>query len=199
MRLYRFIFVSLALVSIGCAERPREKAITLINATAIDASLLERVRAFAEKELHVLVKADENSTLAGKADFQALKKTAERIRTDADVILIVLSGFNKEEKHLAVYPEIRMAVVNVQPLYTDDAEIFARRIERQVMRGAAFAIDLPPTPDPFCVTRNYRSLDDLDSMGRNFSPPWQERFAKESAALGLSSLQVPLDAAVRKK
>ncbi|MFA7368455.1 MAG: hypothetical protein WC334_02305, partial [Kiritimatiellales bacterium] len=54
-----------------------------------------------------------------------------------------------------------------------------------------FSFGLPPTPDPFCVTRDYNSLEDLDSMGRNFSPPWQGRFAEEAAKRGL----VPVDAA----
>jgi len=53
------------------------------------------------------------------------------------------------------------------------------------MRAAAFVFELPPTPDPFSVTRDYRSLEDLDRMGRNFSPPWQGRFADEAAKRGL--------------
>ena len=80
-------------------------------------------------------------------------------------------------------------MINAQPLYTDDAEVFARRIERQVMRAAAFVFDMPPTPDPFCVTRDYRSLEDLDRMGRNYSPPWMGRFAEEAAKRGLEPLQ----------
>jgi predicted Zn-dependent protease len=77
-----------------------------------------------------------------------------------------------------------VAIINTQPLYTDDAEKFARRLERQVMRAAAFSFGLTPTPDPFCVTRDYSSLEDLDSMGRNFSPPWQGRFAEEATKRG---------------
>jgi len=56
------------------------------------------------------------------------------------------------------------------------------------MRAAAFLFEMPPTPDPFCVTRDYRSLEDLDRMGRNYSPPWQGRFAKEAASRGLEPL-----------
>ncbi|MEI7851979.1 MAG: hypothetical protein WCH86_09115, partial [Kiritimatiellales bacterium] len=67
----------------------------------------------------------------------------------------------------------------------DDAEKFGRRVERQVMRAAAFSFGLEPTPDPFCVTRDYDSLEDLDTMGRNFSPPWQGRFAEEALKRGL--------------
>jgi predicted Zn-dependent protease len=188
MRLLTFLTVGLILFSAGCAKAPQEKAIVIVNASAVDAPLLERVRAFAERELHVPVRTLEKPKLAGKADFQTLEKAARRVKTDADVTMIVLSGFNNDSQHLAVYVQSGIAVVNAQALYTDDAEKFARRIERQVMRAAAFCFGLTPTPDPFCVTRDYTSLEDLDSMGRNFSPPWQGRFAEEATRRGLKPM-----------
>ena len=189
MRHRSFLLLGLLLLSLGCSQAPQENAITLVNAAAVDAELLERVRAFAEKELHVPVRTLEKPRLAGKESFQTLEKAALRIKTDADVSLIVISGFNGEEKHLEVYAEDGVALINAQPLYTDDAETFARRIERMVMRSAAFVFGLPPTPDPYCVTRDYRSLDDLDRMGRNYSPPWMGRFADEAEKRGLKSIQ----------
>ena len=185
MRLNTLLTVSLLLLGTGCSKAPQEKAITIVNAAAVDAPLLERLRAFAERELHVPVRTLEKPKLAGSKSFQALEKAVQRVKTDADVTLIVLAGFNNEPNHLAVYSEQGIAIVNSLPLYTDDAEKFARRLERQVMRAAAFSFSLTPTPDPFCVTRDYSSLEDLDSMGRNFSPPWQGRFAEEAVKRGL--------------
>jgi predicted Zn-dependent protease len=185
MRLIKLFTAGLFLFTAGYANAQQEKAIAIVNAAAVDAPLLERVRAFAEQELHVPVRALEKPNLAGKKSFQALEKVARRVKTDTDVTLIVLSGFKNESQHMTVYSNSNIAVVNVLPLRTDDAEKFARRIERQVMRAAAFSFGLEPTPDPFCVTRDYDSLEDLDSMGRNFSPPWQGRFAEEAAKRGL--------------
>ena len=185
MRLITFFTTGLFLFAVGCAQAQQEKAITSVNAAAVDAPLLERIRAFAEQELHVPVRAVEKPNLAGKESFQAMEKAAQSVKTDADVTLIVLTGFNNESQHLAVYSNSSIAVVNIQPLYTDDAEIFGRRVERQVMRAAAFSFGMEPTPDPFCVTRDYDSLEDLDTMGRNFSPPWQGRFAEEAVKRGL--------------
>ena len=193
MRLHTLLTVSLLLLGTGCSKAPQEKAITIVNAAAVDAPLLERLRAFAERELHVPVRTLEKPKLAGSKSFQALEKAVQRVKTDADVTLIVLAGFNNDPNHLAVYPEQGIALVNSLPLYTDDAEKFARRMERQVMRAAAFAFGMEPTPDPFCVTRDYTSLEDLDSMGRNFSPPWQGRFAEEAAKRGLVSAEVPIE------
>ncbi len=196
MRLITLFTMGLFLFTAGCAPFQKEKAITIVNAAAVDAPLLERIRAYAEQELRVPVRALEKPDLAGKESFprhslarasgwQAMEKAAQGIKTDADVTLIVLTGFNNESQHLAVYSNSHIAVVNVQPLYTDDAKKFGWRVERQVMRAAAFSFGLEPTPDPFCVTRDYDSLEDLDSMGRNFSPPWQGRFADEAAKRGL--------------
>lgn len=188
MRIIKLAAAGLLLLSIGCSNEPQEKAITLVNAAAVDAGLLERVRAFAERELHVPVRTVDRPRLAGRENFQSLEKAVRRVKRDTDAEMIVLTGFNGETQHLAVFPKSGIALINTQPLYTDDKEIFARRVERQVMRAAAFTFELPPTPDPFCVTRDYRSLEDLDRMGRNFSPPWQGRFADEAARRGLRSL-----------
>ncbi|MBI9020781.1 MAG: hypothetical protein JEZ10_05955 [Verrucomicrobia bacterium] len=190
MRQLSLLLIGLFLLVDGCSPAPQTKAITLVNAAAVDAELLERVRTFAEKELHVPVRTLEKPALAGKENFQTLEKAALRIKTDADVELIVLAGINGEEKHLAVFEQDGIALINSQSLYTAEAETFARRLERQVMRAAAFTLGMPPTPDPFCVTRDYRSLEELDRMGRNYSPPWMGRFADEAAKRGLEALPV---------
>ena len=190
MRQRSFLLIGLALILAGCSLAQLENSITLVNAAAVDADLLERVRLFAEGQLHVPVRTLEKSKLGGAKSFQALEKAALRIKTDADISMIVLAGINGEEKHLEVFVEDGVALINTQPLTTDDVEKFARRIERQVMRAAAFVFDMPPTPDPFCVTRDYRSLEDLDQMGRNYSPPWMGRFVDEAAKRGLEPLPV---------
>lgn len=184
MRLIFLTLLGALLMGSGCAPVPQENAITIVNAAAVDDDLLERARAFAEKELHVLVRTIEKPKLAGKTDFQALEKSAVKMKKAEDICYIVLTRFDGDS-HLEVYPENGVAIVNAQALQTDDAEKFAKRIQRMVMRAAAFSFELPPTPDPFCVTRDYRSLDDLDRMGMNYSPPWQARFADEAANRGL--------------
>lgn len=187
MRQFTFFTLGLFLFAAACSNTPQENAITIVNAAAVDATVLERVRAFAERELRVPVRTVEKPKLAGKKSFQTLEKAAKRIKTDADVTLIVLSGFDDDLRHLTVNSRDGIALVNIKALQIDDAEKFARRIDRQVMRAAAFCFGMNPTPDPFCVTRDYCSLEDLDSMGRNFSPPWQDRFADEAGKRGLIS------------
>lgn len=174
----------LALLCSGCVATPKEKAIQLVNAQAVDAALLERVRAFAQTELHVPVRAEANLEFAATDRVATLKKMALMDKEEGDVTYIVLGSLAGTE-HLQCDPSSGVALVNVAPLRTDDSERFARRVERMVMRAAAFCVGLSPTPDPYCVTRNYRSLEDLDRMGCNYSPPWQARYAEEAARRGL--------------
>ena len=104
MRVITLLTIGLLLFTVGCSKKaPQEKVITIVNAAAVDATLLERVRAFAERELHVPVRTVQNLKLAGKKNFQSLEKSARRVKTDSDVILIVLAGINDDPRHLAVF------------------------------------------------------------------------------------------------
>lgn len=174
------------LLCMAHAQDPHGKAITLYNLQAVEPEPLEQIRAFAQQDLRVPVRAREE---AGPDDVtatpDAMAEWAQGIRAESDVLLIVLTRLDRVTEPLTVHAGKRLAVVNVSPLETDDAGQFARRVERMVMRGVAFAIGLPPTPDPFCVTRDFRHIEELDRMGRNYSPPWQGRFAEKAAAIGL--------------
>ncbi len=185
MYLRLFLSISFFFLVVGWGRAEEEKAIVLLNASAVDAPLLERVRAFVEEQLYVSIRAIETPKLAEQKDVNALEEAAKQDKPDSDVLRIVLASFQNNSNHLVVCSESGVAVVNVKSLYTDNPEKFARRVERQIMRAAAFCFELPPTFDPFCVTRDYQTLDELDSMGRNYSPPWQGRFAKIAAERGL--------------
>ena len=185
---FRFLLLpALAAMFLGCSECTDEKAIIIANSGDVNAETIEAIRAFAERELKVTVHVRTAAKLAGAADIQSAQKTAERLKKCGDAIFIAITSIPENADHLTVSAENRTAIVNVAPLQTDDAQKFERRVERQVMRAAAFAVGLPPTPDPYCVTRDYSSLEDLDRMGRNYSPPWQGRFADEAAKLGLTA------------
>ena len=177
----------------GCMHLQAEKTITLVGSGALDTPQMERLRAFAEKELHVPVRVVKEPSLAGPPDFQTLEKAARKTKTADDVAYIVIAEL-QDERHMEAFEESGIAVVNVKPLRTGASdEVLYQRTRRMVMRSAAFVFGLEPTPDPFCVTRDYRDLNDLDRMGNNYSPPWQDRYAKEAAKRGLEPLVPKLD------
>ncbi|MBC8206796.1 MAG: hypothetical protein ISR85_03545 [Kiritimatiellales bacterium] len=183
----KIFWILMGLLLTGClqsSQGTQEQTLTIVNATVVDATVLEQARAFAQQELRVPVRVIDNPQLAGLGDFQTLENAAVQAKQENDVAYIVVAELDGEE-HLTVNADSGIAIINAKALYTDDTEVFTGRIRRMVMRAAAFSLGLPPTPDPFCVTRDYRSLQDLDRMGNNYSPPWQARFAEEAAKRGL--------------
>lgn len=188
MRKVCLFFIGIVLV--GCAPQgPAEKTLTLVNTGTVEAQVVEGIREFAREQLRVPVRMIENLKLAAPADFQALEKEASKKKHVNDAAYIVITSLESGE-HMRVFAESGVAVVNTRPLKTDDASKYAERIQRMVMRSAAFVFGLEPTPDPFCVTRDYSSLEDLDRMGNNYSPPWQARYAEEAAKRGLQAVQL---------
>lgn len=164
---------------------PAKRCIALVNAGAVDTNTLERLRRFAQAELDVPVR----SASIPKYELSALHEGSTnivKVKTAADVCMIGLVSPDKViPKHMVVLPDAHIAVVNVKAMAADDPEKFARRLERQVMRSAAFLMGLPPSPDPYDVTRHYRSMEDLDAMGRNFCAPWKQSWQRAAATNGL--------------
>jgi hypothetical protein len=197
MEMKRFLFAIAILLPLlmlsACRPAPQlapppaaPAAVVLINADgALAESELERVRAFAEVQLNVRVLAEggslESASLAG-----AISESAE-IRTDRSPIEIVICELAGQEEHILVDQQLGLAAINTSPIETDDAEQYARRLERLVMRAAGTLAGLGFDPDPFCVMHSYESVADLDRMGRNFSPPWQQKFAQAAAQMGLEA------------
>lgn len=74
MRFVTLLLSGLVLLMTGCAKAPQEKTITIVNAAAVDASLLERLRVFAEQELHVPVRIWKNRSWPGRKVSKHWKK-----------------------------------------------------------------------------------------------------------------------------
>ncbi len=169
----------------GCVHVSGEKTLTLVDTGAVDAGMLEQIRSFAQRELRVPVRITKETQLAAIDNFQSLEKAAQKKKQACDAAYIVVANLS-QDSHLEVFAESGIAIVNAQPLAAGAAgDLYKKRVQRMVMRAAAFVFGLEPTPDPYCVTRDYRSLEDLDRMGNNYSPPWQARYAREAEKRGL--------------
>ena len=88
-------------------------------------------------------------------------------------------------QHYVIMTNEQVAVINVPAVVSTNSAVNTRRLQRLTMRAAASLFGIGSDPDPFCVMRDYRTLDDLDKMGTNFSPPWGDKFRKAAAARGL--------------
>jgi predicted Zn-dependent protease len=67
-------------------------------------------------------------------------------------------------------------------------ETYARRLERQVIRGICLLMGLDYSPNPESAMTWYSSLEELDQIGRNLDPPWLIRLQERARELG-----IPLD------
>lgn len=161
------------------------KHVLILNGAGIDSVSLERIREYAEANLYVPVIATNGAPVRG-SDLRAIGEALRKVRNDSDTCLVALVTPDKETPlHAVMLTNAMVTVVNVEAMKTDDGVKYVRRLQRQVMRGSAFLFGIGPDPDPHCVMHDYRTLDDLDKMGLNFSPPWGEMFRKAAAARGM--------------
>jgi hypothetical protein len=79
----------------------------------------------------------------------------------------------------------QVVVVNVAALRSDDPVKLTRRLQRWVLRGPATLFGVGPDMDPHSVMCDYVTVEDLDMMGLNFSPPWMDMVRQAEAKRGL--------------
>jgi len=104
-----------------------------------------------------------------------------------DLAVIGLIRLPKSEVHQIINTNRMIALINVASLKSEDQKRYTWRLERMIMRSVAFLLGIKPAPDPRCVTRPYQSMDDLDSMGRNYTPPYNDQIKRKAILLDLMS------------
>jgi len=157
--------------------------ITILNASAVNQRTLDEVRIHAERELRVSVSArDIIST--NMVELKSIGRSANENKRNQDICLIVLT-LSESPLHATILSNEQVAVINVSALHSDDSVKNVRRLQRWTMRSAAFLFGVGPDVDPHCVMHDYRTMDEFDKLGLNFSPPWGDRFYQAAKARGL--------------
>lgn len=175
----------LLIACFSMASAASEKTVAIIDTTGLSAPCLEAIRAHAQNELYVPVTARQVCLLENN-NLADIGRKALTIMTSNDVCLIVLANPESDEvMHAKIMTNEQVAVINVSALKSPEELIFTRRLHRWTMRGAALLMGVGFDPDPFCVMHEYVTLQELDKMGLNFSPPWGDMFRKKAAARGL--------------
>ena len=166
-------------------SQPEGLAIGVIGSMPCDQ--VERVRAFVEKNTAIAVRRLDTVEPAEPA---ALLEDAvawvddQREPRDACVVWFY-TGDESSEEHAIYQYEQATAVVNVNALMTDDEEVYMRRLERLAMRSVGLLLDVPPVPNPQSAMFSYRTLEELDRMGRNFDPPSLMRLQENAVDKGI--------------
>ncbi len=149
-----------------------EKRVLIVNGAGVDKAVLEAVREHAERELFVPV-ATETTAEVKRGDLRSIGHTLAGKQTTNDVCVVALAN-GTADLHAVILTNEMVAVVNVAALKSEDTERFTRRLKRWVLRGVAILFEIGPDIDPHSVMCDYVTLEDLDMLGLNFSPPWMD-------------------------
>ncbi|HDL77202.1 MAG TPA: hypothetical protein ENG36_00345 [Lentisphaerae bacterium] len=184
------------------AEAQELRHIVLVPVNLTDTALVHRIVGFAQANCPAEIVVSEpqafNDLDAQKAMAAALKKN--RRKGVRDGVIVLLGSPSDTNAHGFYDPRVEAGVVNIPALSVGvggDRERYCRRIERQVMRIIGMLLGLSPCPNPRCVMHHYRTLDELDEMGRNFCPPCLGRLEEAVAAKGYATWNVGRAAVLR--
>lgn len=169
------------------------KGVALIAAGAVEPDLVDRVQKYVQSELFTKVTVlDPVETAVGGFDEQV--ETAVAKKTDDHLAVMVLASLEGNTHHGASYPDQGVAVINVAALRPDpmDAELYGRRVEKQLMSAGGILLGMEICPNPLCALSAYDTMERLDAKGRNFCPPCQDRVKKILA--GKDALLEPVPA-----
>ena len=154
----------------------------------VDDALAQRAQKWAQDNLAIPVPLLPSVPAAQFATFEEVTAAATAMMETNRVGLVVLwhptSSINNHGAH---YPELHVAVANLNPMLTPDtdSEKIERRVERQVVRGICMLMGLEPSPNPYSAMFNYSNLEELDAIGRNLDPPWLKRLQEKAIEYGI--------------
>ena len=176
-------------LTVRAEEAPRHNPVMLTKVGEIDQALMDRLKNWVESQLAIPLPLTESlQTTAVKLDEVAVA-AAERLAPE-DLGLVVLAAQADTAEPNGIYqPEQRVVVINVADMREGaDDEKFARRMERQVVRGVGVLMGLTWSPNPESAMAHYTTIEELDQMGRNLDPPWLLKLQERARELG-----IPLD------
>ena len=182
----------LTLLSLAYPVTAPAREIKVINAANVDAALMTDVVSFCNEQLPFTLTSDSSANCAC-ANAQACQESILALKTDNDAAIIGLVSVDDPNFHQTINTNRMVALINVKPLIIADNQQTTWRLQRMLMRSVAFLLGIAPAPDPHCVTRHYESLADFDTMGRNFTPPYNPLVRQHAVELGITLNPEPID------
>ncbi len=188
--LVTLIILVLAVTLPASGVRAAEEAATDLNHLKLgvlgsaSSELLDRVHAFAEAHTGIPIQRIDPIPDAEKDDLHDWFEVLDVGQGSFTVYLY--AGDTKYEPHILHSPSGRYAIVNLRALYTEDQEVYLRRVEKLFMRSIGLLLEVPLVPNPHSAMWTYQTLEDLDIMGRNFDPPSLLRLQQNAKDRGIA-------------
>lgn len=175
----------------GDAATGQKLPVAVVAVGEVEDALVERARKWAEDNLAIPVPRLPDQSSARLSSFDHVASFAAGLLDEDRLGLVMLWKPAEEVSSHGIHsPDKRVSVINLGALLTPDTdeEVLARRIERQVIRGIGQVMGLEPSPNPFSAMFSYRTMEELDAIGRNLDPPWLLRLQEAALKSG-----IPLD------
>lgn len=174
------------LLALGALLRaePELPRFLLVAPEGMDAAVVERVQTWMRGQLHYEVEVKRLPMWEGETVAEQVAALPELPR-EGILVTVVLSERLDEGKHAAIVPDQKLGLINVPLLFPEASEANFRRLERQAIRIVGFSLGVPPQPMPFCALMPYQTLEELDRMGRGFSPPAMAQYRAQLVAAGI--------------
>lgn len=163
--------------------------VALVAFGDVDGALMDRIQKWASHNLAMPVPVFPAESKLHLESFQEVVDAAKLMLPENQLGLVVIwrPANDDVQNHGANYPEQRIAIANLNPMFTPDTdpEIIERRVERQAIRGICMVMGIEPSPNPMSAMFNYSSLEDLDGIGRNLDLPWLVRVQEKAVEVGI--------------
>ena len=175
-------------LGLSCGAEQTSRVIVVTSAGPVDAALVAHLASWAKSNLALPVEM-KAPLAAAVTNIDQACATAVQPRAAREVLQVVL--FQTEEESIAhgvLRPEQGVALVNVGAMRADQppADKLQARMERQVIRAICLLMGLESSPNPFSAMTTYRSMEELDAIGRNLDPPWLVKLQHAAEAKGLA-------------
>ncbi|MEM7391880.1 MAG: hypothetical protein AAF492_05980 [Verrucomicrobiota bacterium] len=177
----------------GKADPPPEptKVLGIVQVGNVEEEMVERTRKFIEFNLGLVVKRLDSRKPQGgnlKQEGAALK---DFITDDVAMVMGIVAADEKVKQVSALLHDEKVAVVNATVLQHENKETFGRRLERCVIRNYAFLMGLSTSPNPQSALFPYRTVKQLDAIGRNLDPPFLAQLQRDALNQGLTFVDFP--------
>ncbi len=153
------------------------------------AAHMERVRSFVERHTRIATRLLEPQSASGE-DFSEILDVLAHLRTPEHACVVFLYAEGDDFEEHAVYRyESGVGVVNAALMKTEDEEQYLRRLEKLAMRSVGLLMGVEMVPNPQSAMWSYRTMAELDAMGRNFDPPSLMRLHDSARAKGIPLIE----------
>jgi len=155
-----------------------------------DPTLVERIRGFAQRSLMMPVVMIEAKDVKMDSLDDVGRSASAWLDLDHAMVVVLFMPEEDLGGHGVVRREEHTAVVNARAMLPEpsDPEKYARRLERQVMRSVGLLLGLDFSPNPRSAMWPYKTLEQLDRIGRNFDPPWLLKAQRAARERGIKIL-----------